>query len=493
MKENDVTAAAKRAMLVAEGDLDETGLKLPEIEERLPYHVLRLLHGAQVTTGVRPGLQQLHCEGNCYIMTDEALAMYQRVRDKIQTEVLDQNGIVPPYGPEALVRILAAAQHCAHTECRLPADKLRVLFLRNQEGGCAFYRVIQPTAELNTRDDAPIWAEENGFLTYRLGCNYDVIIAPRIADTFTISVLRALQKAKKIVVYETDDLLNNMPAWNPNSQRITPDDQMRRDFILKSSDALIVSTEELGALIGRKDTWICHNGINPELWPLKAADQNTPVVRVLWAGSGTHEGDLRLVTKSIRKLISRFKGRVQFVFAGALPEEFKGVVKRDGRLYECVRTELEGAVVFAGSTSPNDWPKLLASTNCNIAIAPLERHPFNEAKSEVKILEAWALGLPVIASRIAPYERAIQDESQGFLVGPEPENWEVALERLIQRPDERIAMAEAGLKRLIQHYLMSSIGNQYEIALYEIAKGRVRRPECNAAMEARLQALKEIQ
>ena len=41
--------------------------------------------------------------------------------------------------------------------------------------------------------------------------------------------------------------------------------------------------------------------------------------------------------------------------------------------------------------------------NLDLALAPLEYNKFNEAKSNLRVLEYGALGWPVIASDIAPY------------------------------------------------------------------------------------------
>ncbi|MCW8129272.1 MAG: glycosyltransferase family 4 protein [Planctomycetota bacterium] len=489
--ERDVEAANKRALVCAEGDLDEREMTRFEIEDRAPYHVLRILNGAQIRAAADPSADEILCEGSCYVVSKDASAIYQRIAAKIQAEVLSMNGIVHPFGVESTIRILDSAMSSARTECKVPPEKLRVLFLRNGDGGCAFYRTVQPVFELTQMEDVPLWAEENSFLTYRLGRNYDVIVAPRIADAFTISVLRSLQQAKKVIIYETDDLLSNMPNWNPSNEHNTPETQVRREFFTKMADACIVSTEELKDYLKRPDsTWVCHNGINANLWPLRAVKQDVGTVRILWAGSSSHEGDLQIVAKVIRRLIARFKERIQFLFAGCIPNEFKQLTrKQNGTMAERVHPDLEKNVKFIGTSTPWDWPRLVEGAQANIAISPLEIHPFNECKSELKVLEAWAAGLPIVATRIAPYMRAIEDESQGLLVENSTEAWEVALTHLITKPEERLRLAENGLKRLIDRYLMPRIAREYEIALYSIAAGKVMRPECNEAMAKRLKEI----
>jgi hypothetical protein len=51
-----------------------------------------------------------------------------------------------------------------------------------------------------------------------------------------------------------------------------------------------------------------------------------------------------------------------------------------------------------------DYPAALAALNLDVAIAPLEINAFNEAKSNLKLLEYGALGYPVVCSDIVPYQ-----------------------------------------------------------------------------------------
>jgi len=50
------------------------------------------------------------------------------------------------------------------------------------------------------------------------------------------------------------------------------------------------------------------------------------------------------------------------------------------------------------------YPGKLASLDLDLALAPLENNPFNEAKSHLRILEYGILGYPVICSDIFPYQ-----------------------------------------------------------------------------------------
>ncbi len=52
------------------------------------------------------------------------------------------------------------------------------------------------------------------------------------------------------------------------------------------------------------------------------------------------------------------------------------------------------------------YPAKLASLNLDLAIAPLENNAFNEAKSNLRLLEYGILGYPVVCSDMLPYQNA---------------------------------------------------------------------------------------
>ncbi len=96
------------------------------------------------------------------------------------------------------------------------------------------------------------------------------------------------------------------------------------------------------------------------------------------------------------------------------------------------------------------WFELMG--RMDIALAPLERdNVFCRAKSEVKFLEAGALGLPVIASRTDAFEHAIDEGVNGLLAGGEAE-WIEALERLIRQPELRRSLGESARRTVLESY-----------------------------------------
>ena len=51
-----------------------------------------------------------------------------------------------------------------------------------------------------------------------------------------------------------------------------------------------------------------------------------------------------------------------------------------------------------------NYPDLIGSINCQVIVQPLLNNEFNRCKSNIKFLEAAALGTPLIAQRLNIYE-----------------------------------------------------------------------------------------
>jgi glycosyltransferase involved in cell wall biosynthesis len=99
----------------------------------------------------------------------------------------------------------------------------------------------------------------------------------------------------------------------------------------------------------------------------------------------------------------------------------------------------------------------------DINIAPIMNNPQRRAKSAVKYLEAAAVGVPTIASRLETYQHAIIDGSTGLLALT-TEEWLAGLTRLIRSPELRQQLGEAARAHVLaQHTTATRSGNFAEI------------------------------
>jgi hypothetical protein len=145
--------------------------------------------------------------------------------------------------------------------------------------------------------------------------------------------------------------------------------------------------------------------------------------RVGWAGAAQHLHDLRLIAR----VVEATSGEFEWVFFGLCPPEMREWV-----------AEVHPMVPVAR------FPARLARLGFDVAIAPLVDHPFNRAKSSLKLLEYGALALPVVASDIEPYRNAPVTH-----VGDDQEAWIEALRAIARSPDRGRAQGNA-LRRWVE-------------------------------------------
>jgi hypothetical protein len=77
---------------------------------------------------------------------------------------------------------------------------------------------------------------------------------------------------------------------------------------------------------------------------------------------------------------------VDWVFMGMCPDKLKPYVKE-----------------FHPGVRIHEYPAKLAALNLDLALAPLEENPFNECKSNLRLLEYGICGFPVVCSDITCY------------------------------------------------------------------------------------------
>jgi GT2 family glycosyltransferase/glycosyltransferase involved in cell wall biosynthesis len=288
------------------------------------------------------------------------------------------------------------------------------------------YRVDQPLSAL----------DELGYAQTAMGQFYSrQVRVPTIAElerlapdvllmhnTLHDSHLEAIATYKKhhsaLVVFGEDDLMFALPRSNPYFKTVYKDMKKRMRRALGLVDRVVVSTGPLAeALAGMADdVRVVPNYLRKNVWDgLHCQRRRGVKPRVGWAGAQQHGGDLAIIAEVVRETADE----VDWIFFGMCPESIRPHVK-----------EFHSAVPFS------DYPAKLASLDLDLAVAPLERNRFNEAKSNLRLLEYGILGWPVIASDIFPYQ-----EGPVCRVANNPSAWARAIR---ERVNDLDALAREG-------------------------------------------------
>lgn len=254
--------------------------------------------------------------------------------------------------------------------------------------GCGEYRILAPMRALTAAGKLQGWADFHVFTEPELErLDLDAIILQRQAEPPLVEAIARHRKfSRALLVYELDDLITQVPLKSIHRSHVPKDvgAMLRKGVAL--CDRFVVSTAPLAEAYRdfHDDIRVVPNFIERArwlgLWPLR---RQSAKPRVGWAGGIGHTGDLEVIADVVKALSEE----VDWVFLGMCPEILLPHVKE-----------------FHHGVPIDQYPAKLASLNLDLALAPLEHHPFNEAKSHLRLLEYGVLGYPVVCTDIYPYQ-----------------------------------------------------------------------------------------
>ena len=346
------------------------------------------------------------------------------------------------------------------------SDKLKILCVPANEGGCAYYRIIAPMRKLQELygdqveikwDKNPLgidesngtWIQDWKFETMKWA---DIVFTQNLSNFGGNYTARIVGKAKefgKFVHYDTDDLLTNIYEGHrlyhvykeKGLEEITK-------FIYNNADLVTVTqrkfAERIKPYIGVGNTLaIVKNTVDYNLpcWNMeKLPKPRKKLCRFGWAGGIHHEQDLKYFS-GVPHFVNQRVGRENCVwdFYGHPPPN----TPKDDWQIDVWRRYRD--IILRGFKGSKNWnihyamtPDRYGSffTNMDVALAPLEMNAFNDSKSEIKVAECGRYKIPLVASNVGCYDEWIVDGETGFLLDPEKgvTEWTRVLSKVAKDP-----------------------------------------------------------
>ncbi len=336
----------------------------------------------------------------------------------------------------------------------LPPDRLprRVLIVAEVSiPQCLRYRVRQKVQVLESMGwpaTVVSWCDTSacraGLATH--GC---VIFYRTPATPEVVAVAKEARAAGMTVFFEIDDLVFDLEEYATNSNLLALP-PLERDQLLRGArfyrdmldhvDHAIASTEGIAERFrraGQTSVFTVHNALDRDLLaaaeapPMRAVD--APVTIIYGSGTDTHDADFALAAPALARVMKNHP-EVRLLLAGPLrvPAELNAVADRTVRLPLA------------------SYPDYLAAlAGCDINLAPLEPSVFNDAKSNIKFLEASALRIPSVCSPSAEFRRVIEDGATGLLARNQTD-WEDAITRLVQDAELRQRIGAAAREHVLR-------------------------------------------
>jgi glycosyltransferase involved in cell wall biosynthesis len=329
----------------------------------------------------------------------------------------------------------------------------------SDKNGCGYYRSIVPFSYL--------MSSQNFDSPFMFGFNFDVSFIQRAN---WIRFQRQVTEAQKAIfteyknlikkynfqtklTYDIDDLVHEIEDCNILAYQYYT--QTRKDNLIelfKLSDMVTFSTQFLKDYYeerhGIKHSHVIPNFLPKFLWGNcgkrdKYNKSKSGKLRILWTGSASHiarGGDMEFLLPVIEKTLNEF----EWVFLGTCPPS------------------LLGRVEFHDWEEFYTYPAHLDAVDADVGIVPVKDHIFNYAKSDLKLLEYSAVGLPSICSSIGngmgPYD-LVKDS---FVIENKADLWYQALKNFEKDQDLRKKYLEVGRNELNRRWLE----NPENISLY---------------------------
>ena len=274
--------------------------------------------------------------------------------------------------------------------------------------------------------------------------NCDIVFIQRsFIQESTTNIIEKIIKLKKKIIYDTDDLLIDLPIKNESSLSLIHNKSLYFlniynsffDVFTTSNDLL---TKELSKIFKNKSIKTIPNLILDDLFPKKIKKKNNNYFKILISGT-QKEDQINFLLPTLKKLIASYKNFL-LIFMGL---NNKIDIFKD-----------EERVIYISLTNYKDYLFNLQKISPDLALAPLKKNVFNQYKSNIKFLDYSYFNIPGVYSDISCFADSIQNYITGILCN-ENQDWGSVITDIYENKTKRLNIAKAANNEVLNKYLIS--------------------------------------
>ena len=285
-------------------------------------------------------------------------------------------------------------------------------------GGCSFYRCMAPNLMLNLYNKAVVVELTTMVLDPRFYQGVKAVKVQRQATPVQRDFIKLLKEVGKQagfkLIYEIDDIVfrEDIPDYNRNKDAFTSD-EIRGSIldIMGMCDEITVTCDFMRDYFiektGNKNTTVIPNYLLKWWFDryynlqnlIKNYDKNKkrPVISIF--ASGTHvdvtnrtnqNDDFAAIVQAVIKTRKDYKWQ----FYGCYPLPLKPFID-------------SGEIIYKEWAQLPDFPEAMANSGTQLTFAALQDNNFNRAKSNIKLIESGAMGIPCICPDMVTYKDAM--------------------------------------------------------------------------------------
>jgi len=239
---------------------------------------------------------------------------------------------------------------------------------------------------------------------------------------------------------------------------------------LRTADRITVTTETLADAVAdaygnhlRERVRIVPNGVDTDRFsPMSVTDEEA--TRIVYTGN---IGSAQALEPCIRAMqhVSPDDAVLRLVGDGDEVSRLKAVTER---------LDLEDRVEFVGLVDRERIPEIL--NGATVGLAPIKDSPELDYAIPTKLYEYLACSLPVVVTGRGEIKRFVTDANAGIHTEPDPERIAAAIETLLENPDRRLTMGQAGHRLVTQKYDRQAIAGRLGGELRILTTGERQEP-----------------
>lgn len=276
------------------------------------------------------------------------------------------------------------------------------------------------------------------------------------------NVMEMIAEAKRMnipTIWEVDDLIFDRDLLKESRSLASVEEEVLQGILsgaclyrkaMLACDMGIASTSGLADAMkqaGMKEVFVIENALDIETMHCAEKLNSDPpkrddgIMRIVYgSGTNTHDIDFEEAGDAVLYMLDRYENvRFRVIGPVRLPQEFSKYASQMEQIPFC------------------DYQRYLSLlAECDINIAPLENSVFNDAKSNIKFIEASIVKIPSVCSPRSAFRQAVLHGGNGYL-SESPQDFSAELERLILDPGLRKAVGESAYTYVMDHYSPDSI------------------------------------
>jgi len=350
---------------------------------------------------------------------------YQAVRTGLDT-ILGVPFGVPPTGLNSgNYHVIQNMPNITPPSIPVPGDGLpRAINFLADYGGCSWYRCMAPNLMLNLHNKAVIMESTTMILDPKFYGGVKAVKIQRQATPVQREFVKMLKSYSQQfgfkLIYEIDDIVfrEDIPDYNRNKEAFVPD-EIRQSIvdIIEMCDQVTVTCEFMADYFKSKTNnknvtvipnyllkwWFDRYYNLGELVKKFEKNKKKPIVSIF--ASGTHIDVINKVNQqddfeAIVQAVIRTRKDFAWQFYGSFPLPLKPFID-------------SGEIKYVPWVDLPKFPEAMANSGTQLAFAALRDNNFNRAKSNIKLLEGSALGIPVICPDLCTYKDAMLKYTTG--------------------------------------------------------------------------------